>query len=182
MATNYVFGETVVSQEALQKRVEELGREISKDYAGETIMAICILKGAVVFMTDLVRAINCDVKMDFMAVSSYGNSTKSSGVVKIVKDLDIPLAGENLLIIEDIIDSGRTLNYLKENLQARGPKSIKICTLLDKPARRVVDLKPDYIGFEIDDQFIVGYGLDYAEKYRNLPYIASLVEEEVVEE
>ncbi|MBQ3107178.1 MAG: hypoxanthine phosphoribosyltransferase [Firmicutes bacterium] len=182
MEKKYAFGETVISQDVLKARVQELGREIAKDYGDESIMAICILKGAVIFMTDLVRAIGTDVKLDFMAVSSYGNSTKSSGVVKIVKDLDTPIAGENLLIVEDIIDSGRTLKYLKENLESRGPKSIKICTLLDKPARRVVDLKPDYIGFEIEDQFIVGYGLDYAEHFRNLPYIASLVEDEAVEE
>lgn len=182
MGKKLVFGDVMIGKEELQERVQQLGAQISKDYHGESILAICILKGAVLFMSDLGRAINTECKMDFMAVSSYGGSTKSSGVVRIIKDLDGSIEGENLLIIEDIIDSGLTLSYLKEVLQGRKPKSIRICTLLDKPERRVADIVPDYIGFTIENKFIVGYGLDYDQKYRNLPYISYLEEVEDSEE
>ncbi|MDD2484762.1 MAG: hypoxanthine phosphoribosyltransferase [Eubacteriales bacterium] len=176
----YQFGEVMIGKEELQQRVIELGAEISRDYKGETILAVCVLKGAVLFMSDLIREINVDTKIDFMAVSSYGASTSSTGVVRILKDLDSNIEGENLLIVEDIIDSGLTLKYLKDYLLARNPKSIKICTLLDKPERRAADVKADYIGFEVDNKFIVGYGLDYNQMYRNLPYISYL--EEVTKE
>ena len=176
----YQFGEVMIGKEELQQRVIELGAEISRDYKGETILAVCVLKGAVLFMSDLIREINVDTKIDFMAVSSYGASTSSTGVVRILKDLDSNIEGENLLIVEDIIDSGLTLIYLKDYLLARNPKSIKICTLLDKPERRAADVKADYIGFEVDNKFIVGYGLDYNQMYRNLPYISYL--EEVTKE
>ena len=176
MNNRYELAETVLSEEQIRNRVAELGRQITADYNGETIIAICVLKGAAMFMTDLVRAIDGDVRLDFMAVSSYGASTKSSGVVRILKDLDGPIVGRNLLIVEDIIDSGLTLSYLRENLIARGPKSVKICTLLDKPARRKADITPDYVGFTIPDKFIVGYGLDVAEQFRNLPYIANVID------
>ena len=182
MGKTFRFGDVMIGKEELQKRIQELGEQISRDYRGESIMAICVLKGAVLFMADLVRAINAECKMDFMDVSSYGGDTKSSGVVKIIKDLDQSIEGENLLIIEDIIDSGRTLFYLREILEKRSPKSIRIATLLDKPDRRAVDLKPDYIGFVVENKFIVGYGLDYDEKYRNLPYISYLEEVEDSEE
>ena len=170
----YTIDQVLFSEEQLKARVTELGKQIAADYKGERILAIGVLKGACVFLTDLIRAMDCDVQIDFMAVSSYGASTKSSGVVRINKDLDRSIAGENILIVEDIVDSGLTLKYLRETLQGRGPKSIKLCTLLDKPARRKVDLTVDYSGFEIPDTFIVGYGLDLAEKYRNLPYIATM--------
>ncbi len=172
----YVFGETLISKEQLKKRTEELGRQITQDYKGESILAVCILRGAVLFMTDLIREIDLEVQIDFMSVSSYGASTKSSGVVRILKDLDTAIEGKNVLIIEDIVDSGLTLKYLKDYLLGRGPKSLKICTLLDKPARRTADVSADYTGFEVEDQFIVGYGLDYNQKYRNLPYITCLIE------
>ncbi len=170
----------MIGKEELQQRVIELGAEISHDYKGETIFAICVLKGAVLFMSDLIREFNVDTKIDFMAVSSYGASTSSTGVVRILKDLDSNIEGENLLIVEDIIDSGLTLKYLKDYLLARNPKSLKICTLLDKPERRAADIKADYIGFEVENKFIVGYGLDYNQMYRNLPYISYL--EEVTKE
>lgn len=172
----YKFGDVMISKEDLQKRIAELGRQISQDYKGESILAICVLKGAVLFMSDLIREIDVETKIDFMAVSSYGASTASSGIVRILKDLDSNIDGENLLIVEDIIDSGLTLKYLKDYLLARNPKSLKICTLLDKPERRAADVKADYIGFEIENKFIVGYGLDYDQKYRNLPYISYLEE------
>lgn len=172
----YEFGEILISEEQLRVRTKELGKQITEDYKGESILAVCILKGAVLFMTDLIREIDLDVMIDFMSVSSYGASTKSSGVVRILKDLDTAIEGKNVLIVEDIVDSGLTLKYLKDYLLGRKPKSLKICTLLDKPARRTADVTADYSGFEVGDQFIVGYGLDYNQKYRNLPYITSLVE------
>ncbi|WP_206459741.1 hypoxanthine phosphoribosyltransferase [Anaerovorax sp. IOR16] len=172
----YEFGEILISEEQLRARTKELGKQITEDYKGESILAVCILKGAVLFMTDLIREIDLDVMIDFMSVSSYGASTKSSGVVRILKDLDTAIEGKNVLIVEDIVDSGLTLKYLKDYLLGRKPKSLKICTLLDKPARRTADVTADYSGFEVGDQFIVGYGLDYNQKYRNLPYITSLVE------
>jgi len=177
MEKQYVFGDVMINKEKIKKRVSELGAEISKDYKGESILAICVLKGAVLFMSDLIRELNVETKIDFMAVSSYGASTKSTGVVRILKDLDSNIEGENVIIVEDIIDSGLTLKYLKEYLLARNPKSLKICTLLDKPERRATDIRADYVGFSIENKFIVGYGLDYDQKYRNLPYISYLEEE-----
>ncbi|HPO05133.1 MAG TPA: hypoxanthine phosphoribosyltransferase [Bacillota bacterium] len=177
MEKQYVFGDVMINKEEIKKRVSELGAEISKDYKGESILAICVLKGAVLFMSDLIRELNVETKIDFMAVSSYGASTKSTGVVRILKDLDSNIEGENVIIVEDIIDSGLTLKYLKEYLLARNPKSLKICTLLDKPERRATDIRADYVGFSIENKFIVGYGLDYDQKYRNLPYISYLEEE-----
>lgn len=177
MAKEYVFGEVLIGKEELQERIHQLGQEISRDYKGESILAICVLKGAVIFMSDLVREINIDTRIDFMDVSSYGGSTKTTGVVKIVKDLDSDIKGENVLIVEDIMDSGLTLQYLKETLMMRNPKSLKVVTLLDKPERRQANVEADYIGFIVENKFIVGYGLDYDQKYRNLPYITCLEEE-----
>ncbi len=178
MEKKFVFGEVMIGKEELNERIRELGAEISRDFKGESILAICVLKGAVIFMSDLIRELNVETKIDFMAVSSYGASTESTGVVRILKDLDSNIEGENVIIVEDIIDSGLTLKYLKEYLMARNPKTLKICTLLDKPERRVADVKADYIGFSIENKFIVGYGLDYNQMYRNLPYISYLEEEE----
>lgn len=161
----------LVSEEDVDKRICEIGERISKDYEGKEIHLICVLKGGVFFMCELAKRISVPVSMDFMSVSSYGADTKSSGVVKIVKDLDEPLEGKDVLIVEDIIDSGRTLYYLIDILQKRNPASIHLCTLLDKPERRVKEVNVDYVGFNIPDEFVVGYGLDYAQKYRNLPYI-----------
>lgn len=161
----------LVPEEEVNARIEELGRKISEDYAGKEIHLICVLKGGVFFMCELAKRITVPVSMDFMSVSSYGDGTTSSGIVKIVKDLDEALEGKDVLVVEDIVDSGRTLYYLLDILQKRGPKSMKLCTLLDKPERRVRDVHVDYVGFEIPDEFVVGFGLDYAQKYRNLPYI-----------
>ena len=161
----------LVSEEEVEKRVCELGRQISEDYAGRQVHLICVLKGGVFFMCELAKRITVPVSMDFMSVSSYGDGTASSGVVKIAKDLDESLEGKDVLIVEDIIDSGRTLSYLIQILEKRGPKSLNLCTLLDKPERRVKPVTVDYVGFNIPDEFVVGYGLDYAQKYRNLPYI-----------
>lgn len=165
---------TLVSEEQLHEKVTELGRQISEDYKGRSLLLVSVLKGSVVFMADLMRAITIPARIDFMSVSSYGSGTKSRGVVKIIKDLDIPLEGYDLLIVEDILDSGNTLSYLKEILSSRSPKSIRICTLLDKPERRTADIAADYVGFCVPDEFVVGYGLDYDEKYRNLPFIGIL--------
>ena len=174
------LGTVMLDEETIARRVAELGAEISadyeRDYPGEPVLCITILKGGAIFASDLLRRLTVDARIDFMAVSSYGSSTKSSGVVKINKDLDTEIAGKNVLIAEDIIDSGLTLQYLVESLWARGPKSIRICPFLGKPARRKADIKPDYVGFEIENRFIVGYGLDFDEKYRNLPYITCLDE------
>ncbi len=164
----------LISEQELKAKVAELGKRISEDYRGKNLLMISILKGSVVFMADLMRAIDIHARIDFMSVSSYGAGTKTSGVVKIVKDLDIPLAGYDLLIVEDILDSGLTLAYISELLHSRNPKSIRICTLLDKPERRKADVHADYFGFEVPDEFVVGYGLDYDEKYRNLPYVGVL--------
>ncbi|MBR4210162.1 MAG: hypoxanthine phosphoribosyltransferase [Lachnospiraceae bacterium] len=163
--------EVLIPEEEVDKRISEIGEEISKAYAGRTIHMICILKGGAMFMCELAKRINLPVTMDFMSVSSYGDDTKSSGIVRISKDLDEKLEGKDVLIVEDIIDSGRTLSYLVEVLKQRGPKSIEICTLLDKPSRREKMVKVDYSCFSIPNEFVVGYGLDYAQKYRNLPYI-----------
>lgn len=164
----------LLSKEEISAKVKELGEKISKDYEGKNLLLVSVLKGSVVFMADLMRAITVHCNIDFMAVSSYGNGVKTSGVVKIIKDLDIPLEGYDVLIVEDILDSGMTLGYIRELLYARNPASMKICTLFDKPIRRKVDIKADYVGFEVPDEFIVGYGLDYAERYRNVPFIGVL--------
>lgn len=164
----------LLSEEELHTRVSELGAQLSRDYEGKNLLMVSVLKGSVVFMADLMRAISQPAEIDFMVVSSYGSGVKSSGVVKIVKDLDINLQGKDILIVEDILDSGMTLDYIKGMLQDRNPSSIRICTLLDKPARRKADLQADYVGFTVPDEFVVGYGLDYDERYRNLPYIGVL--------
>ncbi len=162
----------LIPEEEVDAKVKEIGEAISRDYAGESVHLICVLKGGVFFTCELAKRISVPVSLDFMSVSSYGAGTKSSGVVKIIKDLDEPLAGKHVLIVEDIIDSGRTLSYLVEILKQRGPADIKICTLLDKPSRRVKkEVTVDYTCFSIPDEFVVGYGLDYDQKYRNLPYI-----------
>ena len=161
----------LISEEEVDAKIAEIGKQISDDYAGESVHLLCILKGSVFFTCELAKRITVPVSLDFMSVSSYGDGTKSSGIVKIAKDLDETIEGKNVIVIEDIIDSGRTLHYLLDVLQKRNPKSMKLCTLLDKPDRRVVDVKVDYTGFAIPDEFVVGYGLDYAQKYRNLPYI-----------
>ena len=161
----------LLTEEEVDKRIQEIGEQISKDYAGKQVHLVCVLKGGSFFMCELAKRITVPVSLDFMSVSSYGSDTKSSGVVKIVKDLDQPLDGKDVLIVEDIVDSGRTLGYLMEILRKRNPKSLHLCTLLDKPERRVTDVKVDYTGFNIPDEFVVGYGLDYDQKYRNLPYI-----------
>lgn len=161
----------LIPEEEVDQMISELGKKISEDYAGKQVHLICILKGGVFFMCELAKRITVPVSMDFMSVSSYGDGTKSSGIVKISKDLDESLEGKHVIIVEDIIDSGRTLYYLMDVLQKRNPASMKLCTLLDKPERRVKDVKVDYVGYNIPDEFVVGYGLDYAQKYRNLPYI-----------
>ncbi|MCQ2493757.1 MAG: hypoxanthine phosphoribosyltransferase [Lachnospiraceae bacterium] len=163
--------EVLLSEEEVDRRINEIGEQISKDYAGKNVHLICVLKGGSFFLCELAKRISVPVSLDFMSVSSYGKDTKSSGVVKIVKDLDESIKGKNVLVIEDIVDSGRTLSYLMEMLEAREPESLKLCTLLDKPERRVVDVKVDYTGFQVPDEFVVGYGLDYDQLYRNLPYI-----------
>lgn len=170
----------MIPEEEIDKRTREIAEMISRDYAGKTVHMVTVLKGGVYFMTMLSKRIaeNVPVELDFMSVSSYGADTKSSGIVKIVKDLDEPLFGKDVLVIEDIIDSGRTLYYLLEMLRGRQPASLRLCTLLDKPDRRVRDVKVDYTGFEIEDKFVVGCGMDYAQKYRNLPYIGEVVFEE----
>jgi len=165
----------LLSKEEISAKVKELADRITEDYEdSDSLVVVCILKGASVFFADLIRKINRQVQIDFMSISSYGNSRSSSGVVQIRKDLDINIFGKDVLIIEDIMDSGQTLAYLTEMLSARDPSSLKICALLDKPERRVADIQPDYCGFEIPDEFVVGYGLDYSEKYRNLEYIGVL--------
>ncbi len=161
----------LLTEEEVDQRIEELGKQISKDYEGRSVHLISVLRGGVFFTCELAKRITVPVSIDFMSVSSYGSDTKSSGVVKVIKDLDDPIGDLDVIVVEDIIDSGRTLRYLLDSLKARGPKSLALCTLLDKPERRVVDVKVDYTGFQIPDKFVVGYGLDYAQKYRNLPYI-----------
>lgn len=174
MEEKHVVGQIMITQEEIFSRAKEIGNQISKDYAGETVLVVGILKGAVLWLADVIKNITIDTEIDFMAVSSYGASTKSSGVVRILKDLDRPIEDMHVIVVEDIIDSGITLNYLKGLLIARGPKSIKFCTLLDKPTGRRTEFKADYVGFEVEDKFIVGYGLDYDQRYRNLPYISFL--------
>ena len=170
------MAKVLFSQEQLQTRIRELGAQLSEDYRGKTPTMVCILKGAIMFYTDLVRSMDIPLTMDFMAVSSYGNSTKSSGEVEIRKDLSTSIEGKHVVIVEDIVDSGFTLTYLTRLLNTRGAKSIKLCTLLDKPSRRApgITLRADYSGFAVGNEFVVGYGLDYAELYRNLPYIGVL--------
>ncbi|WMM25416.1 hypoxanthine phosphoribosyltransferase [Tissierella sp. MB52-C2] len=167
----------LVTEEDIEKRVKELGKQIAEDYKGKDLILVGILKGAVIFMSDLARNINMQIGLDFMAVSSYGRSSTSTGEVRIIKDLDFSVENKDILIIEDIIDTGYTLAYLTDNLKKRGASSVKVCTLLDKPERRKVNVPVDYLGFAIPDEFVVGYGLDYAEIGRNLPYVAALKEE-----
>ncbi len=164
----------LITEAEIHSKVSEMGARISRDYIGKNLILLSILKGSVVFMADIMRAITIPAQIDFMAVSSYGNEAKTSGVVKIIKDIDIELDGKDILIIEDILDSGMTLDYLCSLLKGRSPQSIKVATLLDKPERRKVDITPDYVGFTVPDEFLVGYGLDYAELYRNVPYIGVL--------
>lgn len=166
--------ETLISEEKLAARVAELGKQIEKDYQGKDLICVGLLKGSVVFMTDLIKTINLDLKIDFMKVSSYGNGTDSTGIVKILKDVDEEVTGKDVLLIEDIVDTGLTLANVKEFMWKKKPNSIKICTLLDKPSRRKADVKAEYVGFEIPDAFVIGYGLDYAEHYRNLPFVGVL--------
>ena len=166
--------EVLYSEEQISQKVKELGEQLTKDFAGKNPLVICVLKGAFIFMSDLVKEIKTPLEIDFMAVSSYGQSTVSSGVVRILKDLDTSVENRDVLIVEDIIDSGLTLSYLIDVLHHRNAKSVTVCTLFDKPARRKVDLAPDYKGYTLPDEFVVGYGLDYAEKYRNLPFIGIL--------
>lgn len=161
----------LLTEQEVDAKIQEIGERISRDYAGKQVHLVCVLKGGVFFMCELAKRITIPVSMDFMSVSSYGSETKSSGVVKIVKDLDEPLKDKEVIVVEDIVDSGRTLSYLLEMLRDRGPKSLALCTLLDKPERRVMDVTVDYTGFQIPDEFVVGYGLDYDQIYRNLPYI-----------
>ena len=163
--------EVLLTEEEVDKRIREIGEQISRDDAGKQVHLVCVLKGGSFFMCELAKRITVPVSIDFMSVSSYGGDTKSSGVVRIVKNLDESLTGKHVLVVEDIVDSGRTLSYLLDMLRDRGPEDVRLCTLLDKPDRRVVDVKVDYTGFEIPDEFVVGYGLDYDQKYRNLPYI-----------
>src|SRR6187549_2842080 len=174
--TESPIGETLVSGEELRRRVAELGREISADYEGRDLFMVGVLKGAVIFLADLMRHLTVPCEIDFMAVSSYGSQTDSSGVVRILKDLDAPIEGRDVLIVEDIVDSGLTLSYLFRMLGARSPASLEVCALLTKPDRREVDMPIRYVGFEIPNKFAIGYGLDHAERYRNLPYVAVLDE------
>jgi len=169
-------GDTLVAKDDLQRRVAELGSQISGDYADRELVMVGVLKGAVLFLADLMRNVEVPCEVDFMAVSSYGSQTDSSGVVRILKDLDSPIEGRHVLIVEDIIDSGLTLQYLMRNLSARNPASLEVCALLTKPQRLRVDLSPRYVGFEIPDRFAVGYGLDHAQRFRNLDYVAALAE------
>ena len=170
----------LISKEELAKRVAELGEEITRDYEGKDLLIVCILKGSALFYADLVRAIDLPIKLDFMAISSYGAGTKSSGEVRMIKDLSTKIEGMDVILVEDIIDSGYTINYLKNLLFQRNPASLKICTLLDKPERREVEIEGDYVGFEIPNEFVIGYGLDYAQKYRNIPEVC-IIKPEAVE-
>jgi hypoxanthine phosphoribosyltransferase len=168
------IGEILVQADDLRHRIKELGREISRDYEGRDPLLVGVLKGAVFFLSDLMRELTVPCEVDFMAVASYGSATQSSGVVRILKDLEAPVEGREVLIVEDIVDSGLTLQYLLRNLESREPRSLEVCALLTKPARREVELPIRYVGFEIPNKFAIGYGLDYEERYRNLPYVAAL--------
>ena len=170
--------EVYFSAEEIDKIVKKLGKQISEDYKDKNLLLVSILKGSVIFMADLMRSIDIPCRIDFMSVSSYGNGSVSSGKIIMKKDLEESIVGKNVIVVEDIVDTGRTLSYLMDNLKQRGPKSLKLCAMLDKPDRRVVDIKADYTGFEIPDLFVIGYGLDYAQRYRNLPYIGVLEVEE----
>jgi hypoxanthine phosphoribosyltransferase len=174
--TDDAIGEILVEADELSARVRQLGEEISRDYAGRDLLLVGVLKGAVFFLSDLMRHIEVPCEVDFMAVASYGSSTDSSGVVRILKDLDIPIEGREVLIVEDIVDSGLTLSYLLRTLRARNPKSLEVCALLTKPERRKVELPIRYVGFEIPNRFAIGYGLDHAERFRNLPFVAVLAD------
>lgn len=166
--------EILFEEKQINERIAIMAEQITNDYKGQTLLMVGILKGAVLFFSELAKRLDLDIEMDFMAVSSYGSSAKSSGAAKLLKDLDYDIKGKNVLIVEDIIDTGLTLNYLVNSLEARNPKSLKTCCLLDKPSRRKIDFEPDYKGFEVPDKFLIGFGLDYASKYRNLPYIGVL--------
>ena len=170
------IAKVLVSEQQIAQRVHELGEQISRDYQGQDLLMTCILKGGVAFLVDLMREVTIPHEIDFIAISSYGQSTESSGVVRILKDLDRPIEGRHVLIVEDIVDTGRTLSYIISNLRTRNPASVRICTLLSKPARREIDIPADYIGFEVPNEFVVGYGLDYAEHYRNLRFVGVLEE------
>lgn len=174
MEQSEVKGTVLLTQEQIWNRAKEIGAQISEDFAGEELILVGTLKGAVVWMADMMKTITLDTQIDFISASSYGSSTVSSGKVKIKKDIELDIEGKNVLIIEDIIDTGNTLKYLKEYFEGKNAKCVKICTLLDKPSRRVADVKGDYIGFSIEDLFVIGYGLDFDQKYRNLPYISYL--------
>ncbi|MDR0357033.1 MAG: hypoxanthine phosphoribosyltransferase [Clostridiales Family XIII bacterium] len=176
MSKEYAIGDVIISRSEIEKRAEEIGRRISEDFAGEEVTLIGILRGAVMWMSQILKSVDLDARVDFMAVSSYGAATKSSGIVKINKDLDDSIVGKNAIIVEDIVDSGVTLNYLKEYLLGMNPKSLRICSLLDKPSGRKIPMDLDYVGFEVGDVFIVGYGLDVNQRFRNLPYITSVTE------
>ena len=176
MADDNSIGEILVPAEELGRRIDALAQEISRDYQGRDLILIGVLKGAVFFLSDLMRRLEVPCEVDFMAVASYGSATKSSGVVRILKDLDAVIEGRDVLIVEDIVDSGLTLQYLLRNLQGRDPSSLEVCALLVKPDRQKVDLRTRYVGFEIPDRFVIGYGLDHAERYRNLPYVAALAD------
>jgi hypoxanthine phosphoribosyltransferase len=174
------IGEILIQADELQARIADMGVEISRDYEGREILIVCVLKGAVLFVADLMRQLTVPCEVDFMAVSSYGSATRSSGVVRILKDLDGSIEGKHVLIVEDIIDSGLTLQYLMRNLNSRGPASIEVCSLLTKPSRREVEVPIRYTGFELPDRYAVGYGLDLAQRYRNLPYVAALTDAAIV--
>jgi len=174
-------GEILIEEHAVKNRVRELGAEISADYAGRDLLLVGVLKGAVFFMADLMRELSIPCEIDFMAISSYGSTTDSSGVVRILKDLDLPIEGRNVLVVEDIVDSGLTLSYLVRALKARSPASVEVCALLTKPARRRIDVPCKYVGFEIPPRFVIGYGLDFVERYRNLPYVGVLRDELVAQ-
>ena len=174
-------GEVLIDEDRLQERIRELGHEISSDYAGRELLLVGVLKGAVFFMADLMRSVSVPCEIDFMAISSYGAATDSSGVVRILKDLDINIEGRHVLVVEDIIDSGLTLSYLLRNLESREPASLEICALLTKPERREIEVPVRYVGFEIPNRFVIGYGLDFAERYRNLPHVAVLSDDLVDE-
>lgn len=170
--------ETLITRDELAEGIKRVADEINRDYKGRSVHLICIIKGGVFFMTELSKHLNMDVTMDFMAVSSYGSDTVSSGIVKIIKDLDEPIEGRDVIIVEDIVDTGNTMEYLMELLRDRKPSSLKLCTMLDKPSRRLKEVHPDYLGFTIEDKFVVGFGLDYDQKYRNLNYIGAVVFDE----
>ena len=171
------IAEVLISEDQLQQRITELGQQISKDYAGKDLLLLCILKGGVAFLVDLMRSLTIPHEIDFMAISSYGDGVESSGVVRILKDLETPIDGKHILIVEDIIDTGHTLAYIVANLNTRNPASVRICALLNKPSRREIDSVIDYVGFDVPNEFVVGYGLDYAEHYRNLAFIGVLKQE-----